>query len=70
MSEKKSPDEFNKVIKDFYKDILLTFPEYKTKLGDNELDFLMGNGASDELFKYCCKKTHNTLVFLCFSCFV
>ena len=55
MSEKGSRDEFNKVIKDFYKDILLTFPEYKNKLGDDVLDFLMGNGSSDELFKYCCK---------------
>ena len=43
MSEKSGRDEFNKVIKDFYKDILLTFPEYKTKLDDNILDFLMSS---------------------------
>ena len=29
MTEKDVPDEFQKVTKDFYKDVLTTFPEYK-----------------------------------------
>ena len=52
MSEK-IPEEFKKVIKDFYKDILTTFPEYKDKLGDNEISFLSGEDSGSTLFLYC-----------------
>ena len=51
----KVPDEFKKVMKDFYKDILTSFPEYKEKLGENEINFLTetdDNNASI-LFSYC-----------------
>ena len=51
----KVPDEFKKVMKDFYKDILTRFPEYKEKLGENEINFLTetdDNNASI-LFNYC-----------------
>ena len=51
----KVPDEFKKVMKDFYKDILTSFPEYKEKLGENEINFLTetdDNNASI-LFNYC-----------------
>ena len=51
MSEK-IPEEFKKVIKDFYKDILTTFPEYKDKLGDNEISFLSGEDSGSTLFLY------------------
>lgn len=46
-------DEFIKVIKDFYKDILLVFPEFKDKLRQSDIDFLTGNSNGDELFYYC-----------------
>ena len=55
MTEKDVPDEFQKVIKDFYKDVLTTFPEYKEKLGPNEIDFLQGNDDGLILFSYCKK---------------
>ena len=47
------PEEFKKVIKDFYKDILTTFPEYKDKLGENEIAFLSGEDSGSILFSYC-----------------
>ena len=34
MTEKDVPEEFQKIMKDFYRDILTSFPEYKDKLGD------------------------------------
>ena len=34
------PKEFQKVVKDFYKDILLVFPEMKYKLSDETIEFL------------------------------
>ena len=34
-SETIVPNEFQKVVKDFYKDILLVFPEMKYKLSDD-----------------------------------
>ena len=55
MTEKDVPDEFQKVTKDFYKDVLTTFPEYKEKLGPNEIDFLQGNDDGLILFSYCKK---------------
>ena len=39
----KVPDEFKKVMKDFYKDILTSFPEYKEKLGPTEIRFFTEN---------------------------
>ena len=33
------PNEFQKVLKDFYKDILLVFPEMKYKLTDETIEF-------------------------------
>jgi len=51
----KIPNEFKKVMKDFYKDILTSFPEYKDKLTENEIIFLTetdDNNAS-MLFNYC-----------------
>ncbi len=47
------PEEFKKVIKDFYKDILTTFPEYKDKLGENEISFLSDEDSGSILFSYC-----------------
>jgi hypothetical protein len=55
MTEKDVPDEFQKVTKDFYKDVLTTFPEYKEKLGPNEINFLQGNDDGLILFSYCKK---------------
>ncbi len=55
MTEKDVPDEFQKVTKDFYRDILTTFPEYKDKLGPNEIEFLQGNDDGLILFSYCKK---------------
>ena len=51
----KVPDEFKKVMKDFYKDILTSFPEYKEKLGENEINFLTetNNDNAYKLFTYC-----------------
>ena len=51
----KIPEEFEKIVKDFYKDILLVFPEYKDKLGDDVVKFLTSEGNSLHLFEYCCK---------------
>lgn len=53
----KIPDEFKKIMKDFYKDILTSFPEYKNKLTENEINFFTetdDNNAS-MLFNYCQK---------------
>jgi hypothetical protein len=51
----KVPDEFKKVMKDFYKDILTSFPEYKEKLGENEINFLTETDENNAsiLFNYC-----------------
>ena len=43
MTDKEVPDEFQKVMKDFYRDILISFPEYKEKLGPNEVSFFNGS---------------------------
>ena len=55
MTDKEVPDEFQKVMKDFYKDILISFPEYKEKLGPNEVSFLMDQDDGFILFSYCKK---------------
>jgi len=47
------PEEFKKVMKDFYKDILNTFPEFKEKLNDNQIEFLEGKNDGDKLFEHC-----------------
>ena len=42
-------------MKDFYKDILTSFPEYKDKLGPNEISFLTDEDDGFILFSYCKK---------------
>ena len=49
------PDEFKKIMKDFYKDILLVFPEYKDKLSVTDIEFLTGGNSGAELFIHCNK---------------
>ena len=46
-------EEFLKVVKDFYKDVLLVFPEFKDKLRQIDIEFLTGQNDGVELFKYC-----------------
>ena len=43
------PDELKKIVKDFITDILNTFPEYKDKFSDNELEFLKKDGDVEKL---------------------
>ena len=47
------PEEFKKVMKDFYKDILNTFPEFKENLNDEQIEFLEGKNNGDKLFEHC-----------------
>lgn len=49
------PEEFKKVAKDFYRDVLTTFPECKEKLGQSEISFLTDEGDGLILFEYCKK---------------
>ena len=49
------PEEFCKVMKDFYKDVLTTFPEFKDKLGPNEISFLTNEDDGYILYSYCKK---------------
>ena len=49
------PNEFQKVIKDFYKDILLVFPEMKYKLSDETIEFLQEKNEGIEIFNHCLK---------------
>jgi len=52
------PEEFKKVVKDFYRDVLTTFPECKDKLGASEVSFLTGE-SDDALILYSyCKKVY------------
>merc|ERR1712195_184926 len=53
--EEDVPEEFSKIIKDFYKDVLLVFPEIKNKLEDNIIEFLQDKHDSKEIFDYCLK---------------
>ena len=53
--DEKIPEEFKKVAKDFYRDILTTFPECKEKLGQSEINFLTNDGDAMILFSYCKK---------------
>ena len=52
------PDGFLKITKDFLKDILTTFPEYKEKLDDILKNLLLPTADPKlvkDLFDYCCK---------------
>tara|TARA_B100000902_G_scaffold229938_1_gene218174 strand:+ start:2698 stop:3822 length:1125 start_codon:yes stop_codon:yes gene_type:complete len=49
------PEDFKKVAKDFYRDILTTFPECKEKLGPSEIAFLTDEADGLILFEYCKK---------------
>ena len=64
MTEKEVPDEFQKVMKDFYRDILISFPEYKEKLGPNEVSFLMNQ--DDGLYYFHIVKKYIRRDFLIF----
>ena len=49
------PKEFQKVVKDFYKDILLVFPEMKYKLSDETIEFLQEKNEGIDIFNHCLK---------------
>ena len=42
-----------KIVKDFYRDVLTVFPEYKDKLEDYEIEFLMEGKHGEKLYTYC-----------------
>ena len=42
-----------KIVKDFYRDVLTTFPEYKDKLEEYEIEFLTENKNGEKLYTYC-----------------
>ena len=42
-----------KIVKDFYRDVLTVFPEYKDKLKDFEIDFLTEGANGEKLYEYC-----------------
>ena len=42
-----------KIVKDFYRDVLTVFPEYKDKLKDYEIEFLMEDKHGEKLYEYC-----------------
>ena len=42
-----------KIVKDFYRDVLTVFPEYKDKLQDFEIEFLMEGKHGEKLYNYC-----------------
>jgi len=52
------PEEFNKVVKDFYRDILTTFPECKENLGPNEISFLTEEKGDGLILYSYCKKVY------------
>ena len=54
-SETIVPNEFQKVVKDFYKDILLVFPEMKYKLSDETIEFLQEKNEGLHVFNHCLK---------------
>ena len=47
------PEDFMKIMHDFYRDILTTFPEYKNKLGDDIIEFLQNKKEPVDLYYYC-----------------
>ena len=42
-----------KIVKDFYRDILTVFPEYKDKLKEFEIEFLTEDKHGEKLYTYC-----------------
>ena len=42
-----------KIVKDFYRDVLTVFPEYKDKLENYEIEFLMEDKHGEKLYEYC-----------------
>ena len=52
------PEEFKKVVKDFYRDVLTTFPECKDKLGPSEVAFLTGESDDAVIIYSYCKKVY------------
>ncbi len=42
-----------KIVKDFYKDILTVFPEYRDKLEDYEIEFLTDGKNGEKLYEFC-----------------
>ena len=54
-NENSVPEEFSKVLKDFYKDILLVFPEIKYKLTDKTIEFLQNKSDCKHIFDFCLK---------------
>tara|TARA_B100000963_G_scaffold345116_1_gene348840 strand:+ start:1036 stop:2169 length:1134 start_codon:yes stop_codon:yes gene_type:complete len=42
-----------KIVKDFYRDVLTVFPEYKDKLQEYEIEFLMEGKHGEKLYNYC-----------------
>ena len=47
------PDDFKKIMKDFYSDVLTSFPEYKDKLSSDVISFLTNDDEPVDLFYYC-----------------
>ena len=47
------PEDFKKIMKDFYTDVLTTFPEYKDKLGEDIISFLKDDTEPVDLYYYC-----------------
>ena len=39
-----------KIVKDFYRDVLTVFPEYKDKLEEYEIEFLMEGKHGEKLY--------------------
>jgi len=46
---KEFPDELKKIVKDFITDVLITFPEYKDKFTENELEYLKKDADIEKL---------------------
>ena len=42
-----------KIVKDFYRDVLTVFPEYKDKLEEYEIEFLMEGKHGEKLYTFC-----------------
>ena len=45
------PVELIKILKDFIGDVLTTFPEYKERFTDDELEFVMDNPNQSKMYK-------------------
>ena len=59
ISEKTVPDDFKKIINDFYRDILRTFPEYSENIDENIEKILNGemeNNYFVEIYDYCSRE--------------